>query len=268
MLSRTESAPPTNSLILPARPSAFATFHAEGASPMFHSLIARFPMVDTEHFKNIRDNKFKVENIIKLSTEYESVQPKNKYLRIGSTEVEYREEDALASDARGITHLLRAFLIYCQIVIHIAHAGTQMELQAAMHVYIDQLLGWSLLYTFESIRQFHFGFHKSRLVEGVDDPRGWRTPNRGSEERNLRRKIDYNAGPDLRRTQSTNSLVQRMSSQDDQRGIAACRRYNNGGDWPSNCTFRQVCASCGRQHTQRDCRMRLNPYPPQQSKPS
>ena len=30
VLSRTESAPPTNSLILPARPSAFATFHAEG----------------------------------------------------------------------------------------------------------------------------------------------------------------------------------------------------------------------------------------------
>ena len=77
-------------------------------------------MVDTEHFKNIRDNKFKVENIMKLSTEYESVQPKNKYLRIGSTEVEYREENALASDARGV--------IYCQIVIHIAHAGTQMEL--------------------------------------------------------------------------------------------------------------------------------------------
>ena len=128
MPSRTESAPPTNSLILPARLSAFATFHAEGASPMFHSLIARFPMVDTEHFKNIRDNKFKVENIMKLSTEYESVQPKNKYLRIGSTEVEYREEDALASDARGITRLHRAFLIYCQIVIHIAHAGTQMEL--------------------------------------------------------------------------------------------------------------------------------------------
>ena len=76
MPSRTESAPPTNSLILPARPSAFATFHAEGASPMFHSLIARFPMVDTEHFKNIRDNKFKVENIMKLSTEYESVRPK------------------------------------------------------------------------------------------------------------------------------------------------------------------------------------------------
>ena len=70
-------------------------------------------MVDTEYFKNIRDDKFKVENIMKLSTEYESVQPKNKYLRIGSTEVEYREEDALASDARGITHLLRAFLICC-----------------------------------------------------------------------------------------------------------------------------------------------------------
>ena len=50
-------------------------------------------------------------------------------------------------------------------------------------------------------------------MEGVEDPRGWRTPNRGLEERNLRRKIDYNAGPNLRRTQSMNSLVQRTSSQ-------------------------------------------------------
>ena len=143
-----------------------------------------------------------------------------------------------------------------------------MELQAAMHVYIDQLLGWSLLNTFESIRQFHFGFHKARLVEGVDDPRGWRTPNRGLEERNLRRKIEYNAGSNLRRIQSTNSLVQRTSSQDDQRGIIACRRYNNGGEGPINCTFCHVCASCGRHHPQPDCRTRVNPYPQQQSKPT
>ena len=92
----------------------------------------------------------------------------------------FADDDAQPSDLKNAMHLIQCFLIYTQIVLHFINPAIQMDLTQAFLFYVDRLFKHASIRTWESVRNFHFIFHKSCLARGVDDPAVWRTvdPNR------------------------------------------------------------------------------------------
>ena len=134
--------------------------NTDGMDPKAISLIVYFPTIHKEHFEDILHNRFKPENILKLSTIFTTIKPRVKYIKVGDIiELATHEDDSTASKAKSITQLLRCFLLYGQIIIHFAPFSVQLELSAALAAHVDRLLGHSMFYTWETLRLFHFHFH-------------------------------------------------------------------------------------------------------------
>ena len=70
----------------------------------------------------------------------------------------------MASDAKGIIPLLRAFHVYTQILVFLAAPGIKLQLQLALGKYTEHLM---MLYTLDSVRAYNFEFHQARIL-GVD----------------------------------------------------------------------------------------------------
>ena len=158
-------------------------------NPKAISLLVRFPTIHKEHFEDILHNRFKPENILKLSTSFTTIKPRVKYIKVGdSIELATHEDDSTAGEAKSITQLLRCFLLYEQIIIHFAPPTVQLELSTALAAYVDLLLGHSTVYTWETLGLFHFHFHRARIAMGVYDPLGWKTPNTDLETNCLMKK--------------------------------------------------------------------------------
>ena len=83
--------------------------NTDGMDPKAISLLVRFPTI---HKKDILHNRFKPENILKLSTSFTTIKTV-KYIKVGdSIELETHEDDSTAGEAKSITQLLRCFLLY------------------------------------------------------------------------------------------------------------------------------------------------------------
>ncbi len=82
--------------------------------PFLTDLRHRYPSISVPALKDIVNNVLLSINIMKLSTDYSK----------GKSEKE-KEADCESSDVKGMTHLIRAFLFYCTILIRI----TRLEVQ-------------------------------------------------------------------------------------------------------------------------------------------
>ena len=252
--------------------------------PKAISLLVRFPTIHKEHFEDILHNRFKPENILKLSTSFTTIKARVKYIKVGdSIELATHEDDSTAGEAKSITQLLRCFLLYGQIIIHFAPLTVQLELSIALAAYVDRLLGHSMVYTWETLRLFHFHFHRARIAMGVYDPLGWKTPNTDLETNCLMKKpMSYGnfAAPtsyfgnstaggnpyssnhsynptsfQIGHTSRTGTGPQGFHTSLKQNDVAQpiCRNFNNGKDCPPTCRYRHVCAHCAGPHPAKDC---------------
>ena len=137
-------------------------------------LFDRYPAIDKVHLKAIKENKFKLINLVKLSTEMTLDRSKVKVLTAGSNvALEAREEDALFAELKGLPRLIRCFLIYMSILLHFTHISLKESLRIGMLAYVEHLWGWTGTYKFESIRQYHFLFRSLRIRRGIDDEPPW-----------------------------------------------------------------------------------------------
>jgi hypothetical protein len=74
-------------------------------------------MINIDHFKSILKENFKSINVIKFCTDYEKTLTRFKYIKMSNIlKMKTYEDDAEKSDVKKITHLMRCFLIYIQII--------------------------------------------------------------------------------------------------------------------------------------------------------
>lgn len=103
-------------------------------------LFERYPAIDEVHLKAIKENTFKPINVVKLTTEMVLDRNKVKLLAVGSdVAVEAREEDAVLGELKGLSHLIRCFLIYTNILVHFTPESLQKALWIGMLAYVEQL---------------------------------------------------------------------------------------------------------------------------------
>lgn len=86
--------------------------------------------------------------------------------------VDTLEQDALLSEVKGPAHLLRCFLFYRTILLHFTTSAIPYDLTFGLHAYFDRFLGFTVLYTWDSVESFHVMFHRARMSEGIADGAG------------------------------------------------------------------------------------------------
>ncbi len=127
--------------------------------------------VDIQFIWDIKKNKFKLENITKLSTSIRRTKKAAKSLKIGTSnlEIEAKEEDCTTTDFKTIIPLLQAFHIYTQILIFLAPPDIKLQLQWALGEYVENLMMLREIYTWDSVREYHFNFHQDQILEDIDN---------------------------------------------------------------------------------------------------
>lgn len=114
-------APPTEGPVansMEARNSNFGLFYEhEGEKSHLVSLMRGYQLVEIQYIRVIK-NKFKPENIMKLSTSVRRTREAAKILKIGANglEIEAKEEDCTTADAKATITLLLAFHVYTRIL--------------------------------------------------------------------------------------------------------------------------------------------------------
>ena len=123
-------------------PSAFGQFfEQQGGKEHFLPFMQEFRSIDIQHIRDIKRNKFKPGNIVKLSTSIRRTGEiaKNVKLDLSGLKIETREEDCTVADAKSIVSLLRSFLVYKQTLLFLAPSGVQFQLNLALDKYTEDL---------------------------------------------------------------------------------------------------------------------------------
>ena len=95
--------------------SNFGLFYEhEGEGSHLVLFTRKYRPVNIQYIRDIKKNKFKPENIIKLSLSIRSTREAAKNLKIdtNSLEIETKKEDCIVADTKSIVPLLQAFYIY------------------------------------------------------------------------------------------------------------------------------------------------------------
>jgi hypothetical protein len=104
-------------------------------------------MINIDHFKSISKENFKSINVIKLCTDYEKILTKFKYIKMSNIlEMKTYEDDAEKSDVKKVTHLMRCFLIYIQIILIFVDSTSRERLNFAFMFYVNRFLFLSIIY--------------------------------------------------------------------------------------------------------------------------
>ena len=102
------------------------------------------------------------------------------------------------------------------------------------------------IYTWDSVRAYHFDFHQARILEGIDDSLAWKTPDHQLKQYLLVARPTRNATSQNNRDAHTGGNSSTPSTE-------VCFKWNFEKDCPSNCRFLHQCTNCTCNHTKRRC---------------
>jgi hypothetical protein len=229
-------------------------------NPVIRYLHQRYAAIDPTHFRDILENKFKPENVMKLSTSFTPTPRRKETVTLGTYTIPTVEQDHASDDYRGgIPSLIQPFEIYGQNLIQFAPPGVRPDLQIALASYRDLLYTINRTHTFESLKSFHFTFHYKRLSLGRYDPVGWLDPDPNLQMTILRQRDD----PSAATTSSRNKRAfnsQHGPGGDTRRSITSgwekstqppnvCFDFNKGQCTRGpECLFRHICSRCHGAH--------------------
>ena len=82
-----------------------------------------------------------------------------------------KDKDEATPDSANMVQLLRCFEVYAHaICFFAARPQVALELHDALVRYRIRLMDFSLTFSFESIRTYHYAFMGDRILRGQDDP--------------------------------------------------------------------------------------------------
>jgi hypothetical protein len=158
-----------------ARPGPTPLATTAGEDPRIEPVRSRFPAVDPALLVEILENRFKVENLLKLNASFiYTPERRQENIYLGSIEVPTSRREVKLEEYHNLSWLMEPFEIYCQVLVEFAHDHIKVALAAALGDYRRHLYELNRRCTWESIRHFHFSFHRKRVLTRVSLPSGWR----------------------------------------------------------------------------------------------
>jgi hypothetical protein len=142
----------------------------ENENSCLKSLIVRYSIINIDHFKSILKEDFKSMNVIKLCTKYEKILTKFKYIKMSDIlKMKIYKNDVKKFDIKKITHLIRCFLIYIQIILIFVDSLSRERLNSSFMFYVNKFFFFSIIYIWELVRSWHFVVHAFWIVQNVQD---------------------------------------------------------------------------------------------------
>lgn len=147
--------------------------HDQGSKP-FLKLHERYRAVNIKFFKRIYYGTFQPEHLTKLAHTFTN----------RSIDSRSKTKDEDVPEAIDLNQLIRCFCVYTAAVCHFAHSNVAVKLFQAFLDFRIKLSDWSIIYTFDTIREYLYAFMSARIAQGQDDPTAWE-----KEDQVLRRDI-------------------------------------------------------------------------------
>ena len=207
----------------------------------------RLPAVDPAFFRAILENRLQPENIIKLSSSFRihGTSRRQESVTLGPYVIPTAEKDAEAADYRGVGALLQPLFIYFQALVHFAPDGIKINLAAALFEYVDLILELNRYYFFDSVKNFHFTFHRKRMTLGVYDPEGWREKDVALQGQVLiRRPVEASATAATRKRNFDKAFPHSSN-------LGICNNWQEGR-CQGFCRYRHACKTCDGPHPAKD----------------
>ena len=226
-------------------PSPLATIgNPPPLPPAVTSLQNRFPTVDPIHFKDILENRFRPENLIKLSSTFIQGPRRQESITLGPYTIPTGERDGEATEYRGLTTITQPLGIYFQALLHFCPDGIERELGHALHLYTDLLHTINRSHTIESLRAFHFTFHRKRMALGLYDPAGWRERDSELQQMILVRRDPPSSVAGAKRP-FERAFAKEVGG--NPQATEVCRNWNEGR-CHTPCRYKHACKICGAAH--------------------
>ena len=112
-------------------------------------------------------------------------------MQLSDNQLQFGEYNAKEEDIKFPLALLRQFYIYSQILLAVVLPHLAGLLGTALAIYHERLMGLLIKCTFDSVRLFHFAFHRGCIIDGIDQPRTWNTVDSSLESKFLRYKVAH-----------------------------------------------------------------------------
>lgn len=180
-------------------------------SPVSFLLHVVFPL--STYFRQIADNKFLPENIVKLSTERaQAVKHHIKFMQLSNDQLQFGEYNAKEEDIKFPLALLRQFHIYSQILLAVVLPHLAGPLGTALATYQERLMGLLIKCTLDLVRLFYFVFRRGCIIDGIDQPRTWNTVDSSLESEFQRYKVAHSTYSSPSKEVYGSSQAQTLSS--------------------------------------------------------
>ena len=200
--------------------------HEEQGTRPFFDLAARFPTVPMKYFKQIFYGTFLPENLTKLGQG-----------------IADRTTSEAAQETKGMAHLLLCMEIYGQVILHFSKDSKLDPLQRALSQYRVRLIEMSVIYKFDSIRNYNATFMRTRILFGQDDPATWIL-----EDRRCCDLLVRKVGPGETTKPTLNVAPKSFPS-----GLGICRNFNEGKCTREQCRYSHICLNCQQNHAANTC---------------
>ncbi|KAA8894996.1 hypothetical protein FN846DRAFT_998176 [Sphaerosporella brunnea] len=232
-------------------------------NPQVQSIRTRWPAVDPAHLQEILEDRFKVENLLKLNASFVYTPDRRlENITLGSFQIPTTSRNVEIEEYQSITQLLKPLAVYADILREFAPPEIRDPLSSTLLQYMHYLMDLNERCTWHSVRLYHFSFHRRRVLQGVYDYEGWRKFSdpelnhllqaRGAPQGGKRPADGQTFSPPAKRIARTTVP---SSSLPPQRVSGACRRHNRGlCAAGSKCMYQHVCWACGEgTHTASAC---------------
>lgn len=208
--------------------------HHSGKKP-FLSLHEHYPAVNVKYFKQIYWGTFQPSKSMRLAHDALawSTTPKGK-----------KDKDEATPDSANMVQLFRCFEVYAHAICFFAvRPEVALELHDALVRYRIRLMDFSLTFSFESIRTYHYAFMGDRILRGRDDPAAWL-----SDGYHFRQYLVPKPPKQLQA-----NLPGKPSASG---GFLSCNKFNAGECSRTNCKYPHICSVCQLGHPAKECRSR------------
>jgi hypothetical protein len=145
-------------------------------NPRIESIRDRWPAVNVSHLQEILENRFQVENLLKLNASFIYTPDRRlENISLGPVEIATTAKNVQIKEYVEISYLLKPLTVYADIIRELAPPEVRDNLGSALFRYMHHLLDINERCTWHSVRLYHFSFHRKRMLSstGVYDYEGW-----------------------------------------------------------------------------------------------
>jgi hypothetical protein len=116
-----------------ARPGPPPLAATAGEDSRIEPVRSRFPAMDPALLVEILENRFKVENLLKLNASFiYTPERRQENIFLGSIEVPTSRREVKLEEYHNLSWLMEPFEIYCQVLVEFAHDHIKVALAAAL----------------------------------------------------------------------------------------------------------------------------------------